>query len=145
MKILIIFILILISCNDSKNQKIMKEKECKNESVIRYYTADSLRFWFINDKTKLENVKITHLYGNKKDLLKYTLKEKDSEISVKNPNNLKSQDTILIELSNKTEYRLYDFKNEPKYGGKNFLGCYFGTYKINEKEIVVDGSTLRVY
>ena len=39
-----------------------------------------------------------------------------------------------IILKNEKSIYLYNFKNEPSYGGKNFLGCFFQTYMLDGKE-----------
>ncbi|WP_313500479.1 hypothetical protein [Kaistella carnis] len=137
----------LLSCSSDKKERINQSDKCYNDNTVKY-KYDSLTFWFIEDYENLDlkNVKIYKINNGKKGLLPHSTRIGKSELKIENPLSLKSADTIKIVFENNKQLNLYDFKNTPDYGGKIFLGCSFGRYKLNEEQIeVMDGNILRIY
>lgn len=133
--LLFLCISFLFACTNDKKEKIREMEQCYKDPDIKY-KYDSISFWFVEkyENINLKDAKITHIHDGKTVLLNYKTKQKDSKITIKNIENLVTKDTLNIFLSNKTNIKIYNFKNRPTYGGKNFLGCVLSEYTVNGKK-----------
>lgn len=145
--LLFLCISFFMGCKDDKKEKINEMEQCYKDPVIKY-KYDSISFWFVEkyENINLKDAKITHIHNGKTVLLNYKTKQKDSKITIKNIENLVTKDTLNIFISNKTNIKIYNFKNGPAYGGKNFLGCVLSEYTVNgEKRGDAMHGTLTIY
>ncbi|AZA81937.1 hypothetical protein C1637_24740 [Chryseobacterium lactis] len=126
------------SCVDEKKQKIQDQEQCAQNKNIEF-KYDSLTLKFI-DKYKninLDKAQVFHIKKGQHILLSHKLNQQDSQLKIKNITGLQTTDTLEIKLPDNLNFKLYNFKNTPYYGGKNLLGCSLGEYMIKDKKIAV--------
>jgi len=129
---------LLTSCVDEKKQKIRDQEQCAQNKNIEF-RYDSLTLKFVDEykNVNLDKAQVFHIKKGQHILLSHKLNQQDSQLKIKNINGLQKEDTLEIKLQNNLNFKLYNFKNTPYYGGKNLLGCSLGEYMIKDKKITV--------
>lgn len=144
--LLFLFLFSLLSCND-KEKKIEDADFCAQDSII-HYRHNELSIWFVQNKKKsdIKKIEIYHI-RNKKNLSKLAFTElKDNEIDFTVLPELHTKDSLKVILNDRKIIYLYNFKNEPNYGGKIFLGCYLFTYTSDGQEYsLIDRSKIQIF
>ncbi|MRM83037.1 hypothetical protein [Riemerella anatipestifer] len=143
--IFLILCLLSIGCINKEKEKREKKIFCNQEENINYYYKNDLRVWFIGENIeKIKQIDICQIRdGQIINELKYTTLEHD-EVKLLTPPLLKTRDSLKITINKTKDIYVYNFKNYAKYGGKNFLGCYFFYYTVEGRELA-DDALIRIF
>jgi len=126
------------SCVDEKKQKVQDQEQCSQNKNIEFkYDSLTLKFMDKYKNVNLDKAQIFHIKNGNSILLPHTLKQQDSQLKIKNITGLQTTDTLEVKVAENLNFKLYNFKNMPYYGGKQMLGCCLGQYMIKDKKIDV--------
>lgn len=154
---IIYFIIIFLSISCTSCQKTnavseeKKENQCGNDNVINLRQGQEqlfLSFAGQYEKKILTGAKIEQIRSGKViSELPYNFENGTASnvIKLNDKLSLHTMDSLKITFNDKKEVILYDFKNTPDYGGKRFLGCSFGSYKVGQKSMETKNAYLYIY
>ncbi|QAR30760.1 hypothetical protein EQP59_05110 [Ornithobacterium rhinotracheale] len=144
-RIILILCLLSIGCYDKEKEKRKNEIICNQEKNIKFYYKNDFRIWFIGEEVEgIKQINIYHIReGQIINELKHTTLE-DDKIKLLTMPSLKTRDSLRITINKTKDIYVYNFKNHARYGGKNFLGCYFFYYTVEGKEFA-DPDLIRIF
>lgn len=150
-----IIIFLSVSCTSCQKSTSVAEKkqenQCGNDHIINLRQGQEqffLSFTGQYEKKILTGAKVEQIRNGKViSELSYDFENgaASNVIKLRDKLSLNTTDSLKITFNDKKEIILYDFKNTPDYGGKRFLGCSFGSYKVGQKSMETKNAYLYIY